>query len=82
MAAASDPPRSKPLRELLAEVDVGIEINRYEFSVAAARRAREIHEMTSDDELKTQQRSLRKAVTQLISGSARIEKEKPTPPTR
>jgi len=71
------------LREVLARVEMGIEINRYEFSVAVARRAREIHELTADTERKTRQRSLRAALKEIVSGTARIEREKrPAPPAK
>ncbi|TET47668.1 DNA-directed RNA polymerase subunit omega [candidate division TA06 bacterium] len=64
------------LREVLSRVKMGIEINRYEFSVAVAKRAREIHELTADSERKTRQRSLRAALEDIVTGAARIEKEK------
>ena len=68
------------LREVLSRVEMGIEINRFEFSVAVAKRAREIHELTADSENKTRQRSLRAALNEIVSGAARIEKPKQTDP--
>lgn len=71
-----------PLREVLSRVRVGIEINRYEFSVAVAKRAREIHELTADSERKTRQRSLRAALKEIVTGIARIEKENGPAPAK
>jgi DNA-directed RNA polymerase subunit K/omega len=71
MRASSKPTPAKSIRELLSGVNMSTEVNRYQFSVAAARRAREIHALTVDTEERSQQKSLLSAVIQMIDG--RIE---------
>jgi len=74
MGTSAEPVPVKSIRLLLSEVDLGTEINRYEFTVAAARRAREIHALTADVEERSQQKSLLRAVRQIITGESTIVK--------
>ncbi len=76
LRAETDAKGKKSMRELLAGVKMGMEMNRYEFSVIAARRARDVHALTSETETKSQQRSLSMAVSQIISGGFKTVREK------
>ena len=68
MRVSAKPTPAKSIRELLSGVNMSTEVNRYQFSVAAARRAREIHALTADTEDRSQQMSLLSAVIQIIDG--------------
>jgi DNA-directed RNA polymerase subunit K/omega len=76
LRAENDSKGKKSIRELLADVKMGMDINRYQFSVIAARRAREVHALTSETETKSQQRSLSIAVSQIASGGFKTVREK------
>jgi DNA-directed RNA polymerase subunit K/omega len=72
MEASAEPTPAKSIRLLLSQVDIGTMVNRYEFTVAAARRARDIHALTADTEDRSQQKSLLTAVSQIIAGNATL----------
>jgi DNA-directed RNA polymerase subunit K/omega len=72
MGVPAKPTTARSIRLLLSKVDMGTMVNRYEFSVAAARRARDIHVLTVDTEERSQQKSLLAAVDQIITGKADV----------
>ena len=74
MVASAEPIPVKSIRLLLSGVEMGTDVNRYEFTVAAARRAREIHALTADAEDRSQRKSLHRAVGEIIAGESAIIK--------